>query len=74
MHECLRKPYHKAACHKHILLLCIKIHLFSCQIFFYRNTYGTLTCEAAAKHRKNGVSSPWKSIEEGNSIGAKSIV
>lgn len=66
--------YRIAACHKHILPLCIKLYLFSCQIFLYRYTYRTLTRKAASEHRENGISRPWKSIKERDSISAKAVI
>lgn len=53
---------------------CIKFHLFPCQIFLYRDTNRTLTRKAAAEHGEDGISRPWESIKEGNSIGAKAVI
>lgn len=56
------------------LALCIKLHLFLWQIFLYRETYRTLTRKTATEHGENGISRPWKSIKERNSISAKAVI
>lgn len=74
LHGCLRALISKAACRKHILPLCIKHHLFPWQIFLYRNTHRTLARKAAAEHGENGISRPWESIKERNSIGTEAVI
>lgn len=56
------------------LALCIKLHLFLWQIFLYRDTYRTLTRKTATEHGENGISRPWKSIKERDSISAKAVI